>query len=60
MAQALYAKRHGRQPPKDLRPKTRGPGVHCFALYPRAMLPELRDICATVIDYDSHQSTLDL
>lgn len=30
-----YAAEMGQQPPKDNRPKTNGPGSHCFALYPR-------------------------
>lgn len=34
MMQKHYADKHGRQPPKDNRPKTNGHGYHCFAIYP--------------------------
>lgn len=31
-----YKEVYGQLPPKDLRPKTCGVGVHCFALYPES------------------------
>jgi hypothetical protein len=31
--QAMFRDRNGRQPPKENRPKTRGPGTHCMAIY---------------------------
>lgn len=34
----------GRLPPKRLRPKTYQRGVHCFAIYPDAMRPVIRQI----------------
>lgn len=41
--QARYANIFGKQPPKDLRPKTNGGGVHCFALYPSDWYQEIAD-----------------
>lgn len=46
--QAVYAQEHGRQPPKDNRPKTGGGGSHCFALYPESYLPRIREEIARV------------
>ena len=45
MMQAHYAREHGHQPPKDLRVKTCGVGVHCFAIYP----VEYRQVIASYI-----------
>jgi hypothetical protein len=39
--QEIYFLESGRQPPKENRPKTMGPGSHCFALYPRSWLPRI-------------------
>jgi hypothetical protein len=41
--QARYAKRTGRQPVKDNRPKTHGRGSHCFALYPDDYFEEIAE-----------------
>ena len=43
-AQKVYAWRYGRQPRKDLRPKTHRRGVHCFALYPEDFRPTVEKI----------------
>jgi hypothetical protein len=31
-----WIKIHGTEPPKENRPKTYGPGRHCFAIYPES------------------------
>jgi hypothetical protein len=40
----LYEQRFGREPPKDLRPKTAGGGSHCFAIYPASWRNEIAEI----------------
>jgi hypothetical protein len=34
-----YVTEYGRQPPKELRPKTNTGGSHCFAVYPSTWAP---------------------
>lgn len=41
---ALYERRYGRLPSKDLRTKTSGTGSHCFAVYPLRMRDEIAKI----------------
>ncbi len=41
---AEYRSRTGRLPPKDLRTKTCGEGVHCFAIYPESFRPHIERI----------------
>lgn len=41
---ALYERRYGRLPSKDLRTKTNGSGSHCFAVYPLRMRDEIANI----------------
>lgn len=38
-----FKKREGKLPVKDLRRKTCGVGVHCFALYPESYRSVIRD-----------------
>jgi hypothetical protein len=40
----MYAREYGVQPPKDNRPKTNGPGSHCFALYPESWVERIKEI----------------
>lgn len=42
----LWVERHGVLPEKELRPKTAGPGSHCFAIYPETMRDEIENIIA--------------
>ena len=37
-----YQDAHGTLPPKALRPKTRGHGTHCFAVYPPSWRPVIQ------------------
>lgn len=39
MVRSRYEAEYGEEPPKELRTKTCGVGVHCFAVYPPAFLP---------------------
>jgi hypothetical protein len=54
----MYIKEHGEQPPKENRPKTNGPGVHCFALYPHGWRPRIEQIIHDTIDFDRRQKDL--
>lgn len=56
--QAEYAKEFGEQPPKDNRPKTNGPGVHCFALYPPGWRARIEAIIRTVVDAERSQGDM--
>jgi hypothetical protein len=40
----LYTQRYGGLPPKELRTKTCGVGVHCFAVYPPEMRTDIEAI----------------
>jgi len=39
--QRRYRETYGHEPPKELRPKTGGPGSHCFAIYPNNWRAEI-------------------
>lgn len=55
---ARYVSEFGEQPPKDNRPKTRGGGSHCFALYPSTWEPVIRKAIEQHIEQAKHQGTL--
>lgn len=40
---ALYREEFGHEPPKELRPKTKGGGTHCFAVYPDNWFTRIAD-----------------
>ena len=42
---------HGQLPEKQLRPKTNGPGSHCFAVYPPAFQPEIKRIIQRQLNF---------
>lgn len=50
-----YAQTFGAQPPKDNRPKTKGPGSHCFALYPASWEPLIRSEIQSHINAQRNQ-----
>lgn len=39
--QEKYREEFGEEPPKANRPKTKGTGSHCFAIYPRSYRPRI-------------------
>jgi len=43
-ARALYQRKFGELPSKELRRKTRGTGTHCIAVYPKEFRPSVRKI----------------
>lgn len=43
-----YREQHGELPPKHLRPKTKGVGSHCFAIYPESWVHRIRAAILTV------------
>lgn len=53
-----YVRRVGAQPPKDLRPKTNGPGSHCFAIYPPMWESLIRSTIQAHIDTERSQGDL--
>jgi hypothetical protein len=55
---AQYQEAFGIQPPKDNRPKTNGPGSHCFALYPPNWRGRIEAEIKTVVDLDKRQAAL--
>ena len=58
MMQKWYADNYGSQPPKDNRPKTNGPGVHCFAIYPMRCRRRIMAFIAKVGAEQSRQMSL--
>lgn len=48
MAVQHYRKTYGELPPKDLRPKTCGVGVHCFAIYPESYRDTIKEFIRKV------------
>lgn len=54
----LHVERFGEQPPKELRPKTNGPGSHCFATYPPTWEAEIRSVITSHLDAARNQGDL--
>lgn len=48
----------GEYPVKALRPKTSGPGSHCFALYPPDWLPKMKEVVKVVASEREKQFSL--
>ena len=46
LMRSRYQEIYGRLPPKELRPKTNGNGVHCFAIYPDGFRGEIEKCIA--------------
>lgn len=57
-ARDLYEATTGQLPPKALRPKTNGPGSHCFAVYPESWREELEEIVRLVAKRRANQLRL--
>ena len=55
---SMYEKEFGELPPKDLRPKTNGPGSHCFALYPANWQSKIEDVIRLHQDFAERQGDL--
>ena len=55
---SLYFKQFGEQPPKDNRPKTNGPGSHCFALYPPSWVAIIRKAIEGHVEVERNQGNL--
>ena len=58
MAVQHYRQKTGRLPPKELRTKASGEGVHCFAVYPEWMRPYIRECIAKVQAEPARQKDL--
>lgn len=54
----MWIKEHGEQPPKENRPKTNGPGVHCFALYPANWQKRIEQVIKDQIEFERKQGDL--
>lgn len=54
----MWIKEFGEQPPKENRPKTNGPGVHCFALYPANWQSRIEKVIKDHVDYQAAQGDL--
>lgn len=55
---ARYFEEFGEQPPKDNRPKTKGSGSHCFALYPATWEPLIRRAIGAHVEAAKQQGSL--
>jgi hypothetical protein len=52
---AMYVEQFGCQPPKDNRPKTRGGGSHCFAIYPATWERRIRAVITEIVQSERDQ-----
>jgi len=57
-AQHRYRQTYGCEPPKDLRTKTCGVGVHCFAIYPLEFKPTIMQLIEESAAEEARQSSL--
>lgn len=55
---AMYVEQFGEQPPKDNRPKTKGSGSHCFALYPSTWEHIIRKAIGQHVEAAKQQGSL--
>lgn len=55
---ALYVEEFGEAPPKDNRPKTKGAGSHCFALYPPTWEALIRRAIGEHVEASKNQGDL--
>lgn len=56
--QKRYSEVVGKQPDKELRPKTGGGGSHCFAVYPASWRPEIERLVRLTASQRAKQGKL--
>ncbi len=59
-ARNLWVKNHHSEPPKELRKKTCGIGVHCFAIYPVEFKPAIVDLIKASEAAEGRQMSLQM
>ena len=55
---AAFRAEFDREPPKELRQKTKGAGSHCFAVYPSEWRPRIEREALAVLGGDERQGDL--